>query len=81
MKNTKEELYVWDGINCTLEEVENIEDAKEFIKENFIEGGDIHPDIESVFIVKRIASVYIEETGKTAELNGDIVPVCKVIIE
>ena len=76
----KEELFIWDGINCSLEEVDSIEDAKEFIKENFIEGGEIHPDIESVFIVQKIASVYVDETGESTNKNGDIIPLCQIII-
>ena len=61
-------LFVWDGINCQLEEVDSIEEAREFIKENFIEDGNIHPDIESVFVLQRVASVIVDDTTGVVEL-------------
>ena len=81
LNSQKQELFIYDGINCTLEEIDSIEDGMSFIKENFMEGGDIHPDIEDIIIVKKIASVCVTETGKTGELHGDIVPICKVTIQ
>jgi len=77
----KEELYVWDGINDSLEKVDSMEEAKAYIRECIDDTDGIHPDIEELFIVKKIASVSVEETGKTTILRGEVVPVCKVIIE
>lgn len=48
-------LYLWDGINDQLEGIESFEEAKEYIKEMFIDGNQIHPDIESIFVLKEIA--------------------------
>ena len=75
------ELYLWDGINGQLEEMDGMDDAKEYINEMFIDGNSIHPDIESVFILKKVARVYLEETGETKQIDGDDVPVCKLHIQ
>lgn len=73
----KQKLYIYNGIDSQLEEIEDLEDAKDYIKD-YIEDGDIHPDIESIIILQQVGGVYIEETGEFSELNGDTVPVCKV---
>ena len=74
---SKQKLYIYNGIDSQLEEIEDLADAKEYIND-YMEGGDIHPDIESIIILQQVGGVYIEETGEFSELNGDTVPVCKV---
>lgn len=75
-----EELYVWDGINNQLEDVKDMEDAESYIKECYMEQNSIHPDIESVFVVKKIASVTVHESGEYMDLNGEEVAVCQVML-
>ena len=74
------QIYIFDGINSQIEEAENLDQAKEWIEQNFIEDGEIHPDIESLFIVRQIASVKVEEVEET-EIDGEKVNYCKLIIE
>lgn len=74
---SKQKLYIYNGIDSQFEEIEDLADAKDYIKD-YIEDGDIHPDIESIIILQQVGGVYIEETGEFSELNGDTVPVCKV---
>ena len=60
----KKPYFVWDGINSQLEEFEKLEDAKEFIRTEFCDSEDgIHPDIESVFIMKRIFNTEVKENA------------------
>lgn len=74
---SKQQLYIYNGIDSQLEEIEDLADAKEYIND-YMEGGDIHPDIESIIILQQVGGVHIEETGEFTELNGDTVPVCNV---
>lgn len=74
---SKQKLYIYNGIDSQLEEIEDLADAKSYIND-YIEDGDIHPDIESIIILQQVGGVYVEETGEFAELNGNSVPVCKV---
>lgn len=74
---SKQKLYIYNGIDSQLEEIEDLSDAKEYIND-YVEDGDIHPDIESIIILQQVGGVHIEETGEFSELNGDTVPVCKV---
>lgn len=74
---SKQQLYIYNGIDSQLEEIKDLADAKDYIKD-YIEDGDIHPDIESIIILQQVGGVHIEETGEFSELNGDTVPVCKV---
>ena len=74
---SKQKLYIYNGIDSQLEEIEDLADAKDYIKD-YMEDGDIHPDIESIIILQQVGGVYVEETGDFAELNGNSVPVCKV---
>lgn len=60
------EFYVWDGINGHLEGFETEKECEEFIKEIFIDELEgIHPDIESVFILKphKEIAVFENEQG------------------
>ncbi len=75
MKQKK--LYIYNGIENQLEEISDLKEAKEYIKD-YIEYGDIHPDIESIIILEEVGGVTVDETGEETKLNGDIVPVCKV---
>ena len=70
-------LYIYNGIENQLDEISGLKEAKEYIKD-YIEDGDIHPDIESIIILEEVGGVTIDETGEQTKLNGDIVPVCKV---
>jgi hypothetical protein len=74
------QIFIFDGINSQIEEVDSIEEAKNWIEENFIEDGEIHPDIESLFIARKIASVKVEEVEET-EIDGEKVNYCKLLIE
>ncbi len=76
----KPKMYIYNCIESQLDEIENLADAKEYIKD-YMEDGDIHPDIESLLILQEVGFVSVLETGETTEMNNDIVPVCKVSIE
>ena len=59
---TTDKCFVYDGINGELEECKNIYEAKTFIRENFIDEKEgIHPDIESVIILKQVMNTVVEE--------------------
>ncbi len=73
------QLYIYNGIDSQLEEIENLAEAKNYIKD-YMEGGDIHPDIESIIILEQVGGVLVDETGEKTELNNEVVPVCKVDI-
>lgn len=46
-----EKTFVYDPLDDSIEEFENIEDAKKWILENYICKDDgVHPDIESILI-------------------------------
>lgn len=75
MKTKK--LYIYNGIEGELEEISDLKEAKGYIKD-YVEYGDIHPDIESIIILEQIGGVIVEETGEETKLNGDVVPICKV---
>jgi len=72
--NPKDEYFIFDTINSTYEEINNLEEAKSYIEENFtdvMEG--IHPDIESVFVVKKVMSVKFNVESETEdEKSGNI---------
>jgi hypothetical protein len=70
-------LYIYNGIEGELEEISDLKEAKSYIKD-YVEYGDIHPDIESIIILEQIGGVTVEETGEETKLNGDVVPICKV---
>lgn len=64
IKDNVKLYYVWDGINGYLEEFETIEGCEEFIEENFKDSNEgIHPDIEMVFILKRIINTEVKENN------------------
>jgi hypothetical protein len=81
-------LYIYNGIENQLEEISDLKEAKDYIKDYIqytyiadeITQCDIHPDIESIIILEQIGSVTVEETGEETKLNGDVVPICKVDI-
>jgi hypothetical protein len=63
-----------------LDDVADLDAAEKFIRDNYMEDGDLHPDIEDIMILKQVGSVSIEETGGEIERHGELVPVCKVSI-
>jgi len=79
LDNNDGKIFVLDGINGSIEEVQSVAEAKSFIEENFVDNGEIHPDIESLEIVKQIASVKVEEV-EDVEVNGEVAKYCKIVI-
>jgi hypothetical protein len=60
VREPKEKVFVWDGVNSDLEEFDTLKEAKDWIKETFIDEEDgIHPEIESVFIMKRTHEIVV----------------------
>lgn len=61
VKEIKEKVFVWDGVNSEMEEFDTIEEAKDWIKENFFsdEEDGIHPEIESVLIMKKTHEIVV----------------------
>lgn len=58
---TDDKLEIYSPIDNDFYEVDSFEDAEKFIKENYIEDGDIHPDVESVVIFQKVGFVYVED--------------------
>lgn len=73
-----DELFIWDGIDGCLEEIKSMEDAEKYIRDNYMEDGEVHIDITSVLVLKKISSVSVEETGEVTTLNGEEVPIVSV---
>jgi len=69
VSRSKKPVFVWDGVNGEMEEFETIDEAKKFIKENFIDDTEgIHPDIESVIILEQKFNTVVEQIeGKEEE--------------
>lgn len=56
----KNEILVWDGIAGELHEFFYLEDAKEWIIDEYCSEEDgIHPDIESIMILKQTYEVVV----------------------
>lgn len=68
---SKGELHVWNGVESELLDVSSIEDARD-VYNDYMQEGEIHPDIESITILREIGYIKIEETDE--EINGS--PVC-----
>jgi hypothetical protein len=75
------EVYVWTPMDGCLEEMDSFEEAKKYIKDNYMEDGQVHPDIESIGIFQKIGGVSVTEIGGTAEIDGEEVPNVKVEID
>lgn len=73
------QLYVWNGIEGDLDEVSTIKEAKNYYKD-YMEDGGIHPDIESIIILRQIGYIDIQETGETALTHDGEQEVCKIKI-
>jgi hypothetical protein len=76
-KTKIDNLFVVDNINGNTEQVDSFADAWDYIKETCLEDNDIHPDIESIIVVKQVAFVALEDTGRTDFVDGENVPVYK----
>jgi len=64
MKDEKENeglYFVWDGINGDLEQFYTLKQAQDYIKQEFDDEAEgIHPDVEMVFIMKKIQNTEVE---------------------
>ena len=62
--------WVWDAINIEMEQFETEKEAQRYIQWNFIDKNEgIHPDIESVVILKQLTNTEVKSQGKN--LNGE----------
>ena len=51
-------LHIWNAIDGDWAEVDNLKEAKKWVKENYCDPEDgIHPDIETIEIFKKVAGV------------------------
>ena len=57
--------YIWDGVNTDMTKVASLDEAKEIILNDYVEDGDVHPDIESIFVVQKIMSTRYSDRLKT----------------
>lgn len=62
----EENFYLYDEITNQLEGIASVEDAKTFIRENYIEGNSIHPDFSAFLILKEVGTV------ETIEENDEV---------
>lgn len=70
MKGNKEQLVIWDPIEGAMEDCDSEEDFEKYVRKNYIDCCEIHPDVEMVeLLVKRRFVVYDEETGKLVFQN------------
>ena len=72
------QLFVYDSVNEEFEQVDSIKDGKTWILDHYAEDNDLHPDMESVSLFRKIGNFEVTETDETVERNGEIVPVCAV---
>lgn len=70
-------LFIWDVIDGSIEEMENLEDCEKYVKENYADGN-VHPDIDNIILLKQVGGVSVTETGGTTEVDGKQVPNVKV---
>ena len=54
-------LVVYSPIDNDFLEVDSFKEAEKVIKENYVEDGDIHPDIEGICIYKEVGFVSVED--------------------
>ena len=74
-QNTTENLAFFDFINNSFEEEQDLKSIKEYVNENFIDGGEMHPNFYGFEIYKKIGSLSISETDEVR--NGE--PVYKLV--
>lgn len=76
-----EKLYVWNPIESDMDEVDSINDAIDYYKD-YMEDGEIHPDIEGIIILREVGHIELTETGERTVIDGQDVPVCstKIIV-
>lgn len=69
------QLYIWDGIDCELHTCESHAAYEKFCAEYIDKEEGIHPDIESVILLKVISEPKVEEINKPDEtkFNPDVV--------
>lgn len=66
--NEDELLYLYDSINGGMESFENEKELQKFIIDNFTEGNEAHPDIDTLKIYKMIGEVSLNEKDEL-EIN------------
>lgn len=54
-------LYLYDSINGGMESFENEKELRKFIIDNFTEGNEAHPDIDTLKIYKMVGEVSLNE--------------------
>lgn len=70
MHNQNTDKYYVSHIDNDITEHSSLEEAQAFIIKEYTEEADgIHPDIETVYIFKIAATVYVEEVGETQDGN------------
>lgn len=55
---------VIDGINGDTYDANSLKSAKEIVEDIVIDGDEMHPDAESVFIARVVRRVHVKETRK-----------------
>lgn len=58
------QLVMHNIIDNELVEVDSIEDARGYVKANFVEGGSMHPDFRSFDVYEKVGQVFVEENDK-----------------
>ena len=84
MKDEKENeglYFVWDGINGDLEQFYTLKQAQDYIKQEFDDEAEgIHPDVEMVFIMKKIQNTEVEVIKQLNSGLGEK-EYCRIIFE
>lgn len=64
MPETKQILTMYDNIDGDFIEVDSLEDARKYVKENYVEEDSMHPDFTHFDVFKKVGEVYVEEDAE-----------------
>jgi len=66
--------FLKDTINGEFEGIDSVSDAKQYVRDCFVDNDSIHPDFQSFDIYKKVGNVYIIEEGETVVgIEADII--------
>lgn len=69
-----DKIHLWDGIDNSFEVFTTKEEIKQWIRKNYMDTGDIHPDIESLKIYRPAGCIWVEEKEDRTILHIEVEP-------
>ncbi len=60
---TKKNLVMYDSIDGEMIEVDSVEDARDYVRENYTEGSSMHPDFSSFDVYEKVGQVLFRKMG------------------